>query len=116
MLITATEFAMRWGGPYPRIESPSIHSIGSKLRLMLAPWEQVVPRLEYSTSHDGENWSEWQPMPILEAVDVAYPGYFKFRTSWPGKVSFYNFKTPAEADSITGLTLVAGTCEVRLIE
>jgi hypothetical protein len=117
MLVTATEFAMRWGEEYPRIESVAVETIGSKLRLMLAPWESIAPGLQYCTSEDGEEWNDWADMPILGAVDVPYPGYFKFRCIYaPATVRFYNLKTAAEADSLTGLTVVAGECEVRLIE
>lgn len=117
MLITATEFAMRWGADeYPRIESNPVATIGSKFKIYLPPWARVIPGLEYCTSEDGDVWSDWAVMPILESVDVPCPGYIKFRSYVPGSVGYYNFKTPAEADSLTGLTMVAGTCEVRLIE
>lgn len=109
--------AFRWGESAPRVESVPIPTVGSKLRVLPEhSWAPLPPHLEYATSADGQTWSEWTPIKLLEAVDVPFPGYFMFRAAQAGRVRWHNYKTPNEADTVVGLTVVLGESEVRVYE
>lgn len=90
-------------------ESSAIAAIGSKLKILPANGYQAWPAgLQLSTSADGASWAAWADVQINGHYDILYPGYFKIRTASVASIRFYNAKTPDEADSLTGNTVIIG--------
>jgi hypothetical protein len=43
-----------------------------------------------------------------KALTVPFPGFIKFRAYQKANVQVFNYKSPDEADSLVGLTVVLG--------
>ena len=100
----------KWGlEVIPQPESLPIATIGSLIRVYPQTQDMSLPRgLQISTSTDGSQWSDWADVDFSKAVTVPYPGFIKFRAYQKAAVQVFNYKSPNEADSLVGLTVVLG--------
>jgi len=100
----------KWGlDEIPQPESAAIATIGSLARVYPQTQGSSLPRgLQVSTSTDGSQWSDWTDLDFYKAVTVPYPGFIKFRAYQKAAVQVFNYKSPDEADSLVGLTVVLG--------
>jgi hypothetical protein len=93
----------------PSRKAKPIPTIGSLARVYPQTQGLSLPRgLQISTSRDGSQWSNWADVDFSKAVTVPYPGFIKFRAYQKASVQVFNFKSPDEADSLVGLTVVLG--------
>lgn len=100
----------KWGLPViPQPESAPIPTIGSLARIYPQTQAMSLPRgLQIAMSTDGSQWSEWEYVDFFKVVTVPYPGFMKFRAYQKSTVQVFNYKSPEEADSVVGLTVVLG--------
>ncbi len=100
----------KWGlTSIPQPESTAITTIGSLARIYPQTQAMSLPRgLQISVSTDGSQWSQWTDVDFSKAVTVPFPGFVKFRAYQKDTVQLFNYKTPEEADSVVGLTVVLG--------
>ena len=100
----------QWGlEDIPQPESPAIETIGSLARIYPENQAMSLPRgLQLSLSPDGSQWSAWEEIDFSRAINVPYPGFLKFRAYHKTAVRVFNYKSPQEADSVVGLTVVLG--------
>jgi len=100
----------KWGlDEIPQPESAPITTIGSLARIYPQAQAMSLPRgMQISTSTTGSQWSDWAEVDFSEAVTVPFPGFIKFRAYQKANVQVFNYKSPDEADSLVGLTVVLG--------
>ncbi len=100
----------KWGlDEIPQPESAPIATNGSLARIYPQSQGLSLPRgLQISISTDGSQWSDWADVDFSKAVTVPYPGFIKFRAYQKASVQVFNYKSPDEADSLVGLTVVLG--------
>lgn len=100
----------KWGlEDIPQPESSAIPTIGSLARIYPQSQALSLPRgLQISVSANGSQWSQWADIDFSKAVTVPYPGFVKFRAFQNSAVQVFNYKSPEEADSVVGLTVVLG--------
>lgn len=100
----------KWGlASIPQPESGSISTIGSLARFFPRNQAMSLPiGLQISMSADDIQWSDWTDINFSRALTVPYPGFIKVRAYQKTAVQVFNYKTPDEADSIVGLTVVLG--------
>jgi len=100
----------KWGlENIPQPESQAIPTIGSLIRVYPQTQGLSLPRgLQISASTDSILWSEWADVDFSKAVTVPYPGFIKFRAYQKAALQIFNYKSPEEADSVVGLTVVLG--------
>ncbi|MDD4776026.1 MAG: hypothetical protein PHG75_05915 [Syntrophomonas sp.] len=100
----------KWGlTSIPQPESAAIPTIGSLARIYPQTQAMSLPRgLQISVSTDGSQWSQWTDVDFSKAVTVPFPGFLKFRAYNKTAVRVFNYKSPQEADSVVGLTVVLG--------
>ncbi len=100
----------KWGlDNIPQPESQPVPTIGSLARIYPQTQAMSLPRgLQISTSIDGSQWSPWADVDFFKAVTVPFPGFIKFRAYQKANVQVFNYKSPDEADSLVGLTVVLG--------
>lgn len=90
-------------------ETAAIAAIGSKLKVLPPDLHSAwPPGLQYAVSADDVTWGAWTDMEFYDVVTVTYPGYYKLKTTATATLRIYNHKTPDEADSIVGETVVIG--------
>jgi hypothetical protein len=68
----------------------------------------TAPRAADIDKFHGSQWSPWADVDFSKAVTVPFPGFIKFRAYQKANVQVFNFKSPDEADSLVGLTVVLG--------
>lgn len=100
----------KWGlDEIPQPESTPIPTIGSLIRVYPQTQAMSLPRgLQLSTSSDGSQWSDWADVEFSKVVTVPYPGFIKIKAYQKAAVQVFNYKSPGEADSLVGLTVVLG--------
>lgn len=100
----------KWGlEDIPQPESSAIATIGSLVRIYPETQAMSLPRgLQLSLSPDGSQWSAWEDIDFSNAINVPYPGFLKFRAYQQTALRVFNYKSPQEADSVVGLTVVLG--------
>jgi hypothetical protein len=100
----------QWGlASIPQPESVAIPTIGSLARIYPQTQAMSLPRgLQLSSGPDSNQWSAWEDIDFSKAVTVPYPGFIKFRAYQKTAVRVFNYKSPQEADSVVGLTVVLG--------
>ena len=100
----------KWGlTSIPQPESAAISTIGSLARIYHQTQAMSLPRgLQIAASTDGGQWSEWADIDFSKSITVPYPGYIKFRAYQKATIQVFNYKSPEDADSVVGLTVVLG--------